>query len=83
MDKFNESFEEAKIPVTSVPMVLFSGYRIVKDKKSFSKLVDLVNEFLAGYDANEEYKQFVQSGTSSSENVNGRLDWWRSQIRTI
>lgn len=83
MDKFNESFEEAKIPVTSVPMVLFSGYRIVKDKKSFSKLVDLVNEFLAGYDANEEYKQFVQSGTSASENVNGRLDWWRSQIRTI
>ena len=35
------------------------------------------------FDENEEYKQFVQSGTSSSENVNGRLDWWRSQIRTI
>lgn len=83
MDKFNESFEEAKIPVTSVPMVLYSGYRITKDKKSFSKLVDLVNEFLVGYDANEEYKQFVQSGTSASENVKGRLDWWREKIRTI
>lgn len=82
MDKFNESFEEVKIPVTSIPMILYSGYRIVKDKKSFAKLVELVNDFLAGYDTNEEYKQFVQSGTSSSDNVRGRLDWWRNKIRT-
>lgn len=26
--------------------MLYSGYRITKDKKSFSKLVDLINEFL-------------------------------------
>lgn len=82
MDKFNESFEEIKIPVTSIPMVLYSGYRIIKDKKSFAKLVDIVKEFLAGYDSNEDYKQYVQSGTSSSENVKGRLDWWRNKIKT-
>ena len=82
MDKFDEAFEKIKIPVTSVPMILYSGYRITKDKKSFSKLVDIVNEFLNGYDTNEEYKQFVQSGTSGSENVRGRLDWWRNKIRT-
>ena len=82
MDKFEEAFEKIKIPVTSIPMVLYSGYRITKDKKSFSKLVDLVNEFLNGYDTNEEYKQFVQSGTSSAENVRGRFDWWRQRIRT-
>lgn len=83
MDKFNEVFEKIKIPVTSIPMVLYSGYRVQKDKKSFSKLIDLINDFLASYDANEEYKQYVQSGTSSSENVKGRLDWWRSKIKTI
>lgn len=83
MDKFNESFDEIKIPVTSIPMVLYTGYRITKDKKSFAKLVDLVNEFIAGYEANEEYKQFVQSGTSGAENVRGRLDWWRAMIKNI
>lgn len=83
MDKFNDAFEDIKIPVTSIPMILYSGYQIVKNKKSFSKLVDLVNEFLAGYDANEEYKKFVQSGTSSSENVKGRLDWWKEKIKTV
>ncbi len=82
MDKFNEAFEELQIPVTSIPMVLYSGYRFTKDKKSFAKLVDIVNEFIAGYDVNEEYKQFVQSGTSGSENVRGRLDWWRNKIKT-
>lgn len=83
MDRFEESFEEIKIPVTSVPMVLFAGYRIIKDKKSFSKLVDIVNEFLNNYDNNAEYKKFVQNGTSSSENVSGRLDWWKQKIETV
>ncbi|MCM1500319.1 MAG: DUF262 domain-containing protein [Clostridium sp.] len=83
MDKFDETFTDIKIPVTSAPMILYSGYRITKDKKSFSKLVDLINDFLAGYETNEEYKQFVQSGTSGSENVRGRLDWWRDKIRRL
>ncbi len=83
MDKFNEAFEKIKVPVTSTPMILFSGYRIIKDKKSFSKLIDLINDFLNSYDSNEEYKQYVQSGTSSSENVRGRLDWWRNKIKTL
>lgn len=83
MDKFNEEFDDVKLPITSIPMILYSGYRIVKDKKSFSKLVDLINEFIAGYDDNEEYKQYVLSGTSSSENVRGRLDWWRNKIKNL
>lgn len=82
MDNFDESFESIKIPITSIPMILFSGYRFVKDKKSFSKLVDLINSFLSNYETNEDYKQFVQSGTSGSENVRGRFDWWRNKIKT-
>ncbi len=82
LDSFNEVFDEIKIPVTSLPMVLYSGYVVKKNKKSFSKLVDIVNEFLVSYDSNEEYKQFVISGTSGSENVSGRLQWWKDKIKT-
>lgn len=82
MDRFDEAFDEIKIPVTSIPMVLYSGYRVTKDKKSFSKLVDIVNEFLNDYDTNEEYKQFVLSGTSGSDNVRSRLEYWRNLIKT-
>lgn len=83
MDKFDEAFdEELKVPITSIPMVLYSGYRITKDKKAFSRLIDLINEFLVGYDANEEYKQFTTSGTSGKENVRGRFDYWRALIKS-
>lgn len=83
MDKFDETFEEIKVPITSISVILYSGYRIIKDKKSFSKLVELIKEFLSSYDTNEEYKQYVISGTSSSENVRGRFDYWRNKIRTV
>ena len=83
LDEFDKAFDEIKIPVTSVPMVLYSGYSIVKDNKSFSKFVDVLNEFLNGYDTNEEYKKFVQSGTSSSENVSGRLNHWKSLLNVM
>lgn len=83
MNKFDESFDEVKIPVTSIPQILYSGYRIIKDKKSFTKLVDKVAEFCVNYDSNDEYKQFVQNGTGSKENVRGRFDYWRSIVREL
>ena len=83
MNKFDESFDEIKIPVTSIPQILYSGYRIIKDKKSFTKLVDKVADFCVNYDSNDEYKQFVQNGTGSKENVRGRFDYWRSIVREL
>lgn len=83
MDRFNEAFEEIKIPVTSIPQILYGGYRIVKDKKSFSRLVEKIVEFIESYDSNEEYKQYVQSGTSSRENVKGRFDYWKKEIKSL
>lgn len=83
MNKFDESFDEIKIPVTSIPQILYSGYRIIKDKKSFTKLVDKVADFCVNYDSNSEYKQFVQNGTGSKENVRGRFDYWRSIVREL
>ena len=74
---------EIKMPITSIPMMLYSGYKIYKDKKSFSKLTDAIKKFLDEYNENEEYKQFIQSGTSSSENVKGRLSYWKKIIKDL
>lgn len=83
MDKFDDAFDEIKIPITSQPMILYSGYRIVKDKKLFGRLIDTIKEFLNGYDENEEYKQFIQSGTSSTSSVRSRFDYWRNIIKEL
>ena len=83
MDKLDDSFEELKLPITSIPMILYSTYRITKDKKSFLELVEKIIDFKNGYDTNEEYKQFVQNGTGNKENVRGRFNYWRDIVREI
>ena len=83
LDSFNEAFDEIKIPVTSVPMMLYAGYTTKKSKKSFSKFVTAINDFLLAYDNNEDYKQYVLSGTSSSDNVRGRLNYWKGIMKSF
>lgn len=83
MDKLNEAFEKIKIPPTSIPMVLYSSYIVLKNKKSFSKFIEAVDGFLNGYDSNDEYKKYVQSGTSDVENVQGRFNYWVELIKGI
>ena len=62
------------------------SYRCLKDKKSFSKLVEHIKQFLEDYNDPgklEDYKKYCQSSTTSSENVRGRLDYWRGVIREL
>ena len=83
MDKLDTSYEEISIPATSIPQILYACYKIVKNKKSFSALTDKITEFVNTYDDNEEYKLFVQSGTTSSENVDGRFQYWRGIVKEL
>lgn len=64
-------------------MIMYAAYRITKDKKSFGKLVDEIRNFLENYNSNEEYKQYLQSGTSAQQNVCGRFDYWREIVKGI
>lgn len=86
LDQLDKNYEEIKIKQLNIPMILFVSYRCVKDKKSFSKLVESINQFLTDYndaDKLQEYKSYCQSSTTSSENVRGRLDYWRGVIREL
>lgn len=84
MDKLNESYDEnVKMPLTSIPMILFSAYQVIEEDKSFDDFVGVINKFLSGYDNNKSYKKFVQSATSDVENVKGRLQYWIKLIKDI
>lgn len=86
LDKFDEVFvaqEKVVINTASIPMIVYAGYRVLKDKKSFVKLVDLINKFTEEYNSNEDYKQYCISGTSSSDKVRGRFDYWRGLIKAL
>ena len=64
-------------------MIYYSGYYVIKDKKSFIKFEELVKKILADYNNNEEYKSFVQQETSSNESVKSKLNYWKNIIRTM
>lgn len=83
LNKLDESFDEIKVKQLSVPMIIWGMYRIIKDKKSTSKYVDWLVEFINTYDSNEEYLQYCASGTNSSVAVRGRLDYFRNAIRNL
>ena len=82
----NESFEEISTKQLNIPMILFVSYRCIKDKNSFTKLIEIIEQFIKDYnesDKLQDYKQFCQSSTTSSENVRGRFDYWRSVFREL
>lgn len=84
LEKLDEAFDEnIKIPKTSISFIIYAMMRVIKDNKSTDKLVNIINDFLANYDSNEEYKQFCLQGTSNSTNVFGRFDYWRNIVRTL
>ena len=86
MDKLDEIFDELKVKQLNIPMILYVSYRCLKDKKSFSKLVEHIVKFVTDYndlDKLQDYKAYCQSSTTSSENVRGRLDYWRNVIREL
>lgn len=84
LTELDNAFDEnIKIPKTSVSFIIYAMMRVIKDNKSTQKLVDVINEFLANYDSNEEYKQYCLQGTSNNVNVAGRLDYWRGIVREL
>lgn len=73
LDAFNEAFSEIKIPATSIPMILYSGYHVKKGNKSFAKLVDFLWKFVVSY-CIMYGKYYYTEGTHISDNKNTRLD---------
>lgn len=72
-----------KVKSTSIPMILYGGYKCLKDSKDFRKFSAAVDEFIENYDVNEEYKQLVQSGTTSSAGVKARLQYWNNVVDNL
>ena len=75
--------EDVKIKASTIPMCIYGMYRMVRDSKSTSKYMEWLNEFLASYDTNLDYLQYCSNGTSNSDMVNGRLQFFKDAIKEI
>ncbi len=81
--KLDESFESIRLNASSIPMVLYVAYQVIKENKSFDQLAEIIQDFANGYEANEEYKAFCGQGTTSSDKVKGRFEYWRRLYEKI
>lgn len=81
--KLDNILPDTKIPKTTLPFLCYSSYRVLKDKKGYDKFAKKVNEFLDGYDSNEEYKASLSNGTSSGESVKARFTYWRNMLHSL
>lgn len=84
LDKLDENFDEdVKMPKTSISFIVYTVYRSIKDKKGMARTIDAIKDFLANYESNEEYKSYIKQGTSASDSVNKRLDYWRNVMKSM
>lgn len=83
LGNFIESNKGLGIQKTSIPMVIYSIYRVKKDKKSMDKLLNKVKDFILTYDTNDKYKESLKNGTTSASSVKKRFDYWKDIIRTL
>lgn len=75
--------EDTKVAKTTLPFLCFASYKVLKNKAGYDKFATKVNEFLEGYDNNEEYKANLSNGTSSAESVKYRFDYWKSLVNSL
>ena len=64
-------------------MILYTGILCIKLNKDFDNFIDVVFNFVQNYDSNEEYKQYVQSGTTTSTGVRARLNYWNKIAESL
>lgn len=84
LNKLDENFDEnVKIPKTSLSFIVYAVCRVIKEKKGMTKAMDAIKDFLTNYDSNEEYKSYITQGTSGSESINNRLQFWRNVVKSL
>lgn len=77
MNNLDDNIPMINLNASSVPMFLYVGYRAVSENRPFGKLAKAIDEFMDGYNTNEEYKALCGQGTTSSDKVRKRFEYWQ------
>lgn len=81
----NEDF--IKIPVTSVPMILWGAVKVVKNNGDMQAFANAVSKFVqdlaSGDESLEEYRKSSKSSTGNQPNVEYRFSWWKKVTEDV
>lgn len=84
MNKLDEHFTESiKVKQTSLPMLVYGMYKVIKNDKNTTKYLEWLDKFIETYDQNKDYLQYCGVGTANSDMVKGRLKYFTDSIRNM
>lgn len=83
LDKLNENLDDVKVKHLSVPMIIWGMYNVIRGKKSTTKYIAWVNDFIVNYNTNEEYLAYCGSGTSNADMVKGRFQYFKNAVKNM
>lgn len=86
LESLNKIITEKKksLKKLSVPFVIYSMDKVLKNKSSITKYSEWLNKFLDEYDTNEEYRKLVNtSGTASKESVLARKEYFKKIVNSL
>lgn len=75
--------EDKRIKLNILLFAIYGMFYALRIGKSEDVYIDWLKNFIAGYDENEEYKQYCTSGTANAGNVKGRLDYFVNAINNL
>lgn len=82
-DKKTAEKNRLKLPLTSIPQIIYAAYRVNKSNADTNKLKNTIESFVNDYDNNNEYDSFLGKNTDGYNNVKGRFELWQKQIEKI
>lgn len=84
ISKLDESLaEDVKIPKTTFSVLCYASYIAVNEGKDYNVFIERVNDFLNNYDNNLDYKENLNDGTTSSNSVQYRINYWQGIVSSI
>lgn len=86
IESLNKIITEKKksLKKLSIPFVVYSMDKVLKNKSSVTKYSEWLNNFLDEYDTNEEYRKLVNtSGTASKESVLARKEYFKKAVNRL
>lgn len=82
LEFLNDGIEELSIKTTSIPMMLWAAYEVIKEGKDFDLFIAKVVNFTVNYTDNLDYIALC-SGTTSHTSVHGRFDYWKNIVASL
>lgn len=83
LDILSSSFDKLEVNKLSMPLVIYGVYYCIHNNRSVGDYLKWIEWFAGAYDTLDEYKKYCQDATARQQNVKGRFDFFKAELKKI